>query len=204
MRTSDKKTNFSTIKFPRGFVSDTSSFSKKNGWRNSCEFIMAATEYVRRHSINLHEELPQFLRTTSEILLERMVEVTDTLCKFPERVDLLAQVVKLKADLSFSEKELEMSRKAIASWKKTLNDQRERTSRLVGEMNKQKADISRMSEASNTLAQILRSIAEKANDSVHQIEDDNSLLGKIGLDRKKLDIALETLKWVASEADQTP
>ena len=196
------KTIWSTIKFPQDFVADISAYSKENGWKSSCEFIMAAMDFIRKHDLDLHGELPPNCQTTVNLLANAMMLVVDMLNEFPEKTQLIQQVNQLKADLSSIQKDLEKSNKDNNSWKKAHDTLKQEKQFALDEIEKQKLEVARLMAMTKGQDERLRSISLRANETLQQINAENSSWGRFGVDGKKLAIALETLRWVASEASK--
>ncbi len=199
MKEKTSKTVWSTIKFPRDFVTDISAYSKENGWKSSCEFIMAAIDFIHKFHLDLHGELPQECQTDVAFLIDAMKIVVNKLNEFPDKANLIQQVSQLKADLSSTQKELDKSNKANSSWQKTNDSLKTERQDALDELEKQKQEVSRLMALTKTQDERLQSITLKVNDTLQQINADNSSWGRFGVDGKKLAIALETLRWVTSE-----
>ena len=193
------KTVWSTIKFPHDFVADISAYSKENGWKSSCEFIMAAVDFIHKFNLDLHGELPRSCQTDVVFLIDAMKIVVNKLNEFPIKANLIQQVNQLKADLSSTQKELDKSNKANSSWQKTNDSLKAEKRDALDELEKQRHEVSRLMALTLTQDERLQSITLKVNDTLQQINAENSSWGRFGVDGKKLAIALETLRWVASE-----
>ena len=193
------KTVWSTIKFPHDFVADISAYSKENGWKSSCEFIMAAVDFIHKFNLDLHGELPKDCQTDVVFLIDAMKIVVNKLNEFPNKVNLIQQVNQLKADLSSTQKELDKSNKANSSWQKTNDSLKAEKQDALDELEKQRQEVSRLMALTKTQDERLQSITLKVNDTLQQINAENSSWGRFGVDGKKLAIALETLRWVTSE-----
>ena len=209
------KTVWSTIKFPHDFVADISAYSKENGWKSSCEFIMAAVDFIHKFNLDLHGELPRSCQTDVVFLIDAMKIVVNKLNEFPDKANLIQQVNQLKADLSSTQKELDKSNKANSSWQKTNDSLKKEKKNALDEMGRQeqvaldeserqKQEVSRLTALTKTQDERLQSITLKVNETLQQINAENSSWGLFGVDGKKLAIALETLRWVASETAKTP
>lgn len=193
------KTVWSTIKFPHDFVADISAYSKENGWKSSCEFIMAAVDFIHKFNLDLHGELPKDCQTDVVFLIDAMRIVVNKLNEFPNKANLIQQVNQLKADLSSTQKELDKSNKANSSWQKTNDSLKAEKQDALDELEKQRQEVSRLMALTKTQDERLQSITLKVNDTLQQINAENSSWGRFGVDGKKLAMALETLRWVASE-----
>ena len=193
------KTVWSTIKFPHDFVASISAYSKENGWKSSCEFIMAAIDFIHKFDLNLHGELPKDCQTDVVFLIDAMRIVVNKLNEFPNKANLIQQVNQLKADLSSTQKELDKSNKANSSWQKTNDSLKAERQDALDELEKQRQEVSRLMALTMTQDERLQSITLKVNETLQQINAENSSWGRFGVDGKKLAIALETLRWVASE-----
>ena len=215
MSTKPSKTVWSTIKFPRDFVADISAYSKENGWKSSCEFIMAAYAFIYKNELDLHGELPPESQTDIIYLTKAISAVANILQEFPDKADLIQQVNQLKVDLSSTQKDLDKALKANSSWKKAYDTLKEVNQKALADVEKQKQDalteidsqkqeVSKLTDMTNKQGEILRSISSKANETVQKIEDENSSWGRFGIDGKKLAFALETLRWIAEEVSQNP
>ena len=215
MMTKTDKTIWSTIKFPRKFVADTAAYSRENGWKSSCEFIMAAIDFIYKFNLDLHGELPQECQTDVVFLTQAMSFVANKLNEFPDKADLIRQVSKLTADLTSMQTDRDKALKANQSWKKAydslntekqnaLNEMAKQKLETLDELGKQKLEVSRLTGLTKNQEEKLQSITDKVNETLQQIEGDNSFLGRIGMDGKKLAIALETLRWVASATSKPP
>lgn len=204
MKTKTSKTVWSTIKFPREFVAEISAYSKENGWKSSCEFIMAAIDFIHKFDLDLHGELPLDCQTDVVFLIDVMKIVVNKLNEFPDKANLIQQVNQLKADLSSTQKELDKSNKANSSWQKTNDSLKAEKQDALDELQRQKQEVSRLMAMTKTQDERLQSITLKVNDTLQQIEAENSSWGRFGVDRKKLAIALETLRWVTSETSNPP
>ncbi len=198
------KTVWSTIKFPHDFVASISAYSKENGWKSSCEFIMAAVDFIHKFDLDLHGELPKDCQTDVVFLIDAMKIVVNKLNEFPDKANLIQQVNQLKADLLSTQKELDKSNKANSSLQKTNDSLETEKHDALDELEKQKLEVSRLRDMTKNNDEKLQSITLKVNDTLQQIEGENSFLGRIGMDGKKLAIALETLRWVASETSKPP
>ena len=194
------KTVWSTIKFPHDFVADISAYSKENGWKSSCEFIMAAYDFIYKNELNLHGELPPECQPDIIYLTKAINAVANMLKQFPDKANLIQQVNQLKADLSSTQKELDKSNKANSSWQKTNDSLKAEKQDALDELEKQKQEVSRLTAMTKTQDERLQSITLKVNDTLQQINAENSSWGRFGVDGKKLAIALEALRWVTSEA----
>ena len=197
------KTVWSTIKFPHDFVANISAYSKENGWKSSCEFIMAAVDFIHKFNLDLHGELPKDCQTDVVFLIDAMRIVVNKLNEFPIKANLIQQVNQLKADLSSTQKELDKSNKANSSWQKTNDSLKAEKQDALDELEKQKLEVSRLTAMTKTQDERLQSITLKVNDTLQQINSENSSWGRFGVDGKKLAIALETLRWVASETSHS-
>ena len=197
------KTVWSTIKFPHDFVADISAYSKENGWKSSCEFIMAAVDFIHKFNLDLHGELPKDCQTDVVFLIDAMKIVVNKLNEFPNKANLIQQVNQLKAELSSTQKELDKSNKANSSWQKTNDSLKAEKQDALDELEKQKLEVSRLTAMTKTQDERLQSITLKVNDTLQQINAENSSWGRFGVDGKKLAIALETLRWVASETSHS-
>ena len=226
MSAKSSKTIWSTIKFPREFVADISAYSKENGWKSSCEFIMAAYAFIYKNELDLHGELPPESQTDIIYLTKAISAVANILQEFPDKADLIQQVNQLKVDLSSTQKDLDKALKANSSWKKAYDTLKEDNQKALADVKKQRQDalaviekqkqdalteidsqkqeVSRLTDMTNKQAEILQSITSKANETVQKIEDENSSWGRFGIDGKKLAVALETLRWIAEEVSQDP
>ncbi len=193
------KTVWSTIKFPHDFVANISAYSKENGWKSSCEFIMAAVDFIHKFNLDVHGELPRSCQTDVVFLIDAMKIVVNKLNEFPDKANLIQQVNQLKADLSSTQKELDKSNKANSSWQKTNDSLKAEKQDALDELEKQRQEVSRLMALTMTQDERLQSITVKVNETLQQINAENSLWGRFGVDGKKLAIALETLRWVASE-----
>ena len=193
------KTVWSTIKFPHDFVASISAYSKENGWKSSCEFIMAAVDFIHKFDLDLHGELPKDCQTDVVFLIDAMKIVVNKLNEFPIKANLIQQVNQLKADLSSTQKELDKSNKANSSWQKTNDSLKKERQDALDELEKQRQEVSRLMALTMTQDERLQSITVKVNDTLQQINAENSSWGRFGVDGKKLAAALETLRWVASE-----
>ena len=194
------KTVWSTIKFPHDFVANISAYSKENGWKSSCEFIMAAVDFIHKFNLDLHGELPRSCQTDVVFLIDAMRIVVNKLNEFPDKANLIQQVNQLKADLSSTQKELDKSNKANSSWQKTNDSLKTERQDALDELEKQRQEVSRLMALTMTQDERLQSITLKVNDTLQQINAENSSWGRFGVDGKKLAIALEALRWVTSEA----
>lgn len=193
------KTVWSTIKFPHDFVAKISAYSKENGWKSSCEFIMAAVDFIHKFNLDLHGELPKDCQTDVVFLIDAMRIVVNKLNEFPDKANLIQQVNQLKADLSSTQKELDKSNKANSSWQKTNDSLKTERQDALDELEKQRQEVSRLMALTMTQDERLQSITLKVNDTLQQINAENSSWGRFGVDGKKLAIALEALRWVTSE-----
>ena len=193
------KTVWSTIKFPHDFVANISAYSKENGWKSSCEFIMAAVDFIHKFNLDLHGELPRSCQTDVVFLIDAMRIVVNKLNEFPDKANLIQQVNQLKADLSSTQKELDKSNKANSSWQKTNDSLKAERQDALDELEKQRQEVSRLMALTMTQDERLQSITLKVNETLQQINAENSSWGRFGVDGKKLAMALETLRWVASE-----
>ena len=193
------KTVWSTIKFPHDFVANISAYSKENGWKSSCEFIMAAVDFIHKFNLDLHGELPKDCQTDVVFLIDAMRIVVNKLNEFPNKANLIQQVNQLKAELSSTQKELDKSNKANSSWQKTNDSLKVEKQDALDELEKQRQEVSRLMALTKTQDERLQSITLKVNDTLQQINAENSSWGRFGVDGKKLAMALETLRWVASE-----
>lgn len=193
------KTVWSTIKFPHDFVANISAYSKENGWKSSCEFIMAAVDFIHKFNLDLHGELPRSCQTDVVFLIDAMKIVVNKLNEFPDKANLIQQVNQLKADLSSTQKELDKSNKANSSWQKTNDSLKAEKQDALDELEKQRQEVSRLMALTMTQDERLQSITLKVNDTLQQINAENSSWGRFGVDGKKLAIALEALRWVTSE-----
>lgn len=193
------KTVWSTIKFPHDFVANISAYSKENGWKSSCEFIMAAVDFIHKFNLDLHGELPRSCQTDVVFLIDAMRIVVNKLNEFPDKANLIQQVNQLKADLSSTQKELDKSNKANSSWQKTNDSLKAEKQDALDELEKQRQEVSRLMALTMTQDERLQSITLKVNDTLQQINAENSSWGRFGVDGKKLAMALETLRWVTSE-----
>jgi hypothetical protein len=198
------KTVWSTIKFPHDFVANISAYSKENGWKSSCEFIMAAVDFIHKFNLDLHGELPRSCQTDVVFLIDAMKIVVNKLNEFPDKANLIQQVNQLKADLSSTQKELDKSNKANSSWQKTNDSLKAEKQDALDELEKQRQEVSRLTAMTKTQDERLQSITLKVNDTLQQINAENSSWGRFGVDGKKLAIALETLRWVTSETSNPP
>ena len=193
------KTVWSTIKFPHDFVANISAYSKENGWKSSCEFIMAAVDFIHKFNLDLHGELPKDCQTDVVFLIDAMKIVVNKLNEFPIKANLIQQVNQLKADLSSTQKELDKSNKANSSWQKTNDSLKAEKQDALDELEKQRQEVSRLMALTMTQDERFQSITVKVNETLQQINAENSSWGRFGVDGKKLAMALETLRWVASE-----
>ena len=193
------KTVWSTIKFPHDFVAKISAYSKENGWKSSCEFIMAAVDFIHKFNLDLHGELPKDCQTDVVFLIDAMRIVVNKLNEFPDKANLIQQVNQLKADLSSTQKELDKSNKANSSWQKTNDSLKTERQDALDELEKQRQEVSRLMALTMTQDERLQSITLKVNDTLQQINAENSSWGRFGVHGKKLAIALEALRWVTSE-----
>ena len=198
------KTVWSTIKFPHDFVAKISAYSKENGWKSSCEFIMAAVDFIHKFNLDLHGELPKDCQTDVVFLIDARRIVVNKLNEFPDKANLIQQVNQLKADLSSTQKELDKSNKANSSWQKTNDSLKTERQDALDELEKQRQEVSRLMALTKTQDERLQSITVKVNDTLQQINAENSSWGRFGVDGKKLAIALETLRWVTSETSNPP
>ena len=193
------KTVWSTIKFPHDFVADISAYSKENGWKSSCEFIMAAVDFIHKFNLDLHGELPRSCQTDVVFLIDAMKIVVNKLNEVPDKANLIQQVNQLKADLSSTQKELDKSNKANSSWQKSNDSLKTEKQDALDELERQRQEVSRLTAMTKTQDERLQSITLKVNDTLQQINAENSSWGLFGVDGKKLAIALEALRWVTSE-----
>ena len=204
MRTKTNKTVWSTIKFPKKFVTGVSAYSKKKGWKSSCEYIMAAMDFIYKHDLDLHGELPPECQTTVTLLDNAMKMVADMLGEFPEKAELIQQVNKLTADLASMQTDRDKAVKAIHSWRKAYDSLKAEKQEALDEMERQKQEVSRLTGLTIYQDGRLQSVTDKVNETLRQIEGENSFLGRFGMDGKRYAIALETLRWVASETAKSP
>ena len=193
------KTVWSTIKFPHDFVANISAYSKENGWKSSCEFIMAAVDFIHKFNLDLHGELPKDCQTDVVFLIDAMKIVVNKLNEFPNKANLIQQVNQLKAELSSTQKELDKSNKANSSWQKTNDSLKAEKQDALDELEKQRQEVSRLMALTMTQDERFQSITVKVNETLQQINAENSSWGRFGVDGKKLAMALETLRWVTSE-----
>ena len=193
-------TTWSTIKFPREFVAEMAGYSKDSDWRSSSEFIMAAARYVQKYQIDLHGEETFFHQTVATRLLESLENTYEALNGFPEKIGLIQRVKELELNLSTSQDNLKQCNKAFASWKKAALSLKAEKETAQAEMEKVKSEVSTLTEQEKKLDTLLQAIHQKVNQSLYEIENENSMFGKEG---KRLGIALETLRWIVSDMPQS-
>ena len=191
---------WSTIKFPREFVAEMASLSKDNGWRSSSEFIMAAARYVQKYQIDLHGEDSFFHQTVATQLIYSLEKTSKALSEFPEKIELIQRVNELELNLSASQDNLEQCNKAFAAWKKAALSLKAEKETSQVEMEKMKSEVSTLTEQAKKLDTLLQAIHQKVNQSLYEIENENSMFGKEG---KRLGIALVTLRWIVSDVPQS-
>ncbi len=192
---------WSTIKFPREFVAETASYSKEKNWRSSSEFIVAAVRYIQKYNIDLHGEELFFNQTVATKLLASLEKTNNALNDFPAKIELVQRVNELKQDLSATQNNLEQCNTSSAAWKKAALSYKEEKNTALSKIEKMKGDASALEEQVKKLDMKLQAITQKVNQSLSEIEEENPMFGK---EKKKLEIALATLKWILTEHEKPP
>lgn len=195
------KKQWSTIKFPHEFVSMTSQFAKENGWHSSSEFIIAATEYIRKYGINLHGELSPFIQTDISILVEKLHGTTEALKDIPGRLQLVQQYNTLRVELMTSRKDLARNKSSLSAWKKEAETQKSEKFQIQGELENKKEELAVEKNRVAVQEDKLKVIIQKVGQCLQKIESEKSFWGKY---KKKLNIALATLKWILTEHEKPP
>ena len=191
----------STIKFPQEFVKDTSLFAKENGWHSSSEFIIAAIEYIRKNGINLHGELSPFIQTDISFLVEKLRGTTEALKDIPERLLLIRQNNTLKMELMTSQKDLARNKSSLSAWKNEAETQKSEKFQIQGKFENKKEELAVEKNRVAVREDKLKAINQKVGQCLQEIENENSFMGK---DKKKLDLALTTLKWILAQHEKPP
>ena len=201
MNKSKEKTNWSTIKFPREFVSDLATFSRANGWKSSSEYIMATVRYARKYQIDLHGEDSTFHQTTATQMLVIMKSVSESLKGIPERMQLTMENNQLKVELMVAQKDISQLKKAQVGWKQEADIQMGAKNEALEKIDNLQHDVSIQTERANHLDSKLHEITEKVKNCLLQIEDEKPIWRR---QSKRLRKAIIILNWIISEVNPPP